>query len=316
MTGETPPRARALASEPGRRPLVPSLTPAVVTTRGRRETQPGPGVRAAHPRRERVRGPPRPRRRHRRAARRGAGRRAGATSGEPLCTLCSSTLGAQPERPPRHPGRAPQGREPPDLAMGAGPGHRRLRRLHPRVRPRLGPPLPGRSRRRQPLLLREPPCSQLPHARPHRGRAPRPRGRPGPRGGSASARSVIDSRTPSAGRRTSSSTWCPAPRSSAPSTRTAAFSCAPTASTRWCPNRTSTRHCTRRRPSTRRAGSSCPSRWVADRATTSAWPRSRWDTSPGRLDLAPDPFVDWRTALSSRGQDGWFSAIKPGFESP
>jgi PPM family protein phosphatase len=38
MTGETPPRARALVSEPGRRLLVPSLTPAVVTTRGRRET--------------------------------------------------------------------------------------------------------------------------------------------------------------------------------------------------------------------------------------------------------------------------------------
>jgi serine/threonine protein phosphatase PrpC len=38
MTGETPMRARDRAWEPGRRPLVPSLTPAVVTTRGRRET--------------------------------------------------------------------------------------------------------------------------------------------------------------------------------------------------------------------------------------------------------------------------------------
>jgi serine/threonine protein phosphatase PrpC len=38
MTGDTPTRARVRAPEPGRRPLVPSLTPAVVTTRGRRET--------------------------------------------------------------------------------------------------------------------------------------------------------------------------------------------------------------------------------------------------------------------------------------
>ena len=38
MTGESPTSTRTRASEPPRRPLVPSLTPAVVTTRGRRET--------------------------------------------------------------------------------------------------------------------------------------------------------------------------------------------------------------------------------------------------------------------------------------
>ena len=38
MTGESPTSTRTRAPEPPRRPLVPSLTPAVVTTRGRRET--------------------------------------------------------------------------------------------------------------------------------------------------------------------------------------------------------------------------------------------------------------------------------------
>ena len=38
MTGESPTSTRTRPPEPPRRPLVPSLTPAVVTTRGRRET--------------------------------------------------------------------------------------------------------------------------------------------------------------------------------------------------------------------------------------------------------------------------------------
>ena len=301
MTGETPTSTRARAPEPPRRPLVPSLTPAVVTTRGRRETNQD-RVCAL---RTLVGGEPAVLL----AVADGIG---GLPAGEQAADLALQVVGhyahyvlpeseAERSRPPRHPGRPAPRRRPPDLALVARPGPRRRRRQHARVRPRLGPPLPGRSRRRQPLLLREPPRGQLSHARPHRSRAPRPGRRAGARGGAPQpAQPPVDERPRLADR--------PRRRSRARVRRAGR------------PRRGLRASRLLRRPShdggrgrhprgaardagasRRPAGGSSPSPSSEARATTSAWPRSRWDTSAGRLDLSPDPFVDWRTALSSRG---------------
>ena len=137
-----------------RRVLVPSFAPAVVTTRGRRETNQD-RVCAL---RTRVGAEPAVLL----AVADGIG---GLPAGEQAADLALQVVGhyahyaipdLEPgsEADPGGPLRARPGRQPPHLALGAGTRPRRHRGQHARVRPRVGPPLPRRPRGGQPLLLR------------------------------------------------------------------------------------------------------------------------------------------------------------------